>query len=752
MTSIDRVLASWHDDEDGSLVHVEHLPERGAMFQSLEPPLHPLLAARLAERGVDRLYRHQVKAIRQLRDRTDTVVVAGTAAGKTLCYQVPITEMLLAEPRSSALLLYPTKALAQDQLRSFTDLRIPEVKAATYDGDTQQHERTRVRRHANVVLTNPDMLHVGILPAHGQWTDFFHRLEFVVVDEMHTFKGIFGTHVSMVLRRLRRICRHYGSDPTFVFGSATIGNPGELAEALCGRPVEVVADDASPRGEQWVALWNPPVVDDELNKRRSPLADSVDLFLDLVRADLNTIAFTRSRRTTELMYRMASDRLPSTDKERIAPYRAGYLAAQRREIEARLFSGRLAGVIATNALELGIDVGGLDAAVLTTFPGTISSFRQQSGRAGRRKETSIAALVAGEDALDQYFMTHPSELFTRPPESAVVNPSNPLIAEAHAACAAHELPLDLADREVLGGAMEEAANRLVQQGHLTLKNGKLYWSRRQRPAGMIDIRASGGPTYVVVSAGEPVGTLDEERAFRDGHEGAVYLHQGDTYLVEKLDIDRHEVRVSPSQVDYYTQPKTEKDLEVVDLIARDRIGEVGHHHGVVRVETTIVAYQKRRLGSREVLDTIYLDLPSTLFETEGIWFTIPEHLLEAADLDERSIPGALHAAEHAGIGMMPLMAICDRWDIGGLSTNWHPHTGTATIFIYEAYPGGAGISPVAYQAGTDHLRATVEAIRSCPCLSGCPSCVQSPKCGNFNDPLDKYGAVALLDVILRGAV
>jgi DEAD/DEAH box helicase domain-containing protein len=748
VTAIDRVLANWHDDEDGSLVHVEHRPERAGMFMSLDPPLHPLLQARLEDRGVDRLYRHQAKAIRRLRDHVDTVVVAGTASGKTLCYQAPIVEAILAQPKTTALCLYPTKALAQDQLRSFTDLRIPDVKAATYDGDTPPDERARIRRQANVILTNPDMIHVGMLPYHGPWGDFFHRLEFVVIDEMHTLRGIFGTHVAMVLRRLRRICRHYGSDPTFVFGSATIGNPGELASALCGKPVEVIDDDASPRGEQWVAMWNPPVIDEELNRRRSALADSTDLFLDLVRADLNTIAFTRSRKTTELMYRMASDRMPKDQRERIAPYRAGYLAKQRREIEARLFSGRLAGVIATNALELGIDVGGLDAAVLTTFPGTISSFRQQAGRAGRRREASLVALVAGEDALDQYFMTHPAELFSRTPEAAVINPSNPLVAEAHAACAAHELPLHIEDREILGEAIEEAANRLVQEGLLRLKDGRLFWSHRQRPASRVNIRSSGGPTYVIVSEGEPLGTFDEERAFRDAHPGAVYLHQGDTHVVERLDLSRREVRVRPEDVDYYTQPKTEKDLEIIDLHAKDRIGEVGHNHGVVRVETHVVAYQKRKLGSREVLDTVYLDLPPTVFETEGIWFTIPDHLLEAAQLDQPSVPGALHAAEHAGIGMMPLMAICDRWDIGGLSTNWHPQTGVATIFIYEAFPGGAGISPVAFTAGRDHLKATVEAIRSCPCLSGCPSCVQSPKCGNFNDPLDKAGAVRLLDAIL----
>ena len=749
---IEGILASWadHPDLEGELVDVRTTPERGAITSRLDPPLPPLLAARLAERGIEDLYRHQVTAIRHVRDGRHTVVVAGTASGKTLCYQAPIAERALADQKSTALLLYPTKALAQDQLRSFSDLGIPELRAATYDGDTPVDERGRIRRSANVVLTNPDMLHVGILPSHGRWADFFHRLETVVVDEMHTLRGIFGTHVAMILRRLRRIASHYGADPTFVLGSATIGNPSELASALTGLDVTVVDDDAAPRGAQAVALWNPPVVDEDLNRRRSSLAEATDLFVDLVRRDMHTIAFTRSRKSTELMYRWAADRVQPRD--RVAPYRAGYLPAERRQIEARLFSGTLTGIVATTALELGIDVGGLDAAVITTFPGTISSFRQQAGRAGRRRSASLVALVGGEDALDQYFMTHPEELFTRPPEAAVINPHNPLVAEGHAACAAHEMPLRLEDREILGAVIEEAANRLVQDGHLRLRDGSLYWARREAPAPKIDIRSSGGPSFVILAPGEgtwkAIGTLDRGRAFRDAHEGAIYLHQGEPYVVEHLDADHREVRVRPAAVDYYTQPKEEKHLEILDVLARRSIGEVGLHHGVVRVESHVVAFQKRKLGSREVIDTVPLDLPPTVFETEGIWLTIGEGTLEAADVDEAAAPGALHAAEHAAIGMLPLMAICDRWDIGGLSMPWHPQTGLATVFIYEAYPGGAGISPVAYTAGTDHLRATVEAIRACPCVSGCPSCVQSPKCGNFNEPLDKAGAVRLLDAIL----
>jgi DEAD/DEAH box helicase domain-containing protein len=744
------VVRDWEasDDLEGELVHVRKVAARDAIYADLDPPLHPLLAQRLADRGVERLYRHQARAIRHVRAGDNTVVVAGTAGGKTLCYQAPIVESILAGPKTAALLLYPTKALAQDQLRSFADLGIPEVVAATYDGDTASDDRARVRRRANVVLTNPDMLHVGILPAHDRWADFFHRLEFVVVDEMHTLRGIFGTHVGFILRRLRRVARLYGASPTFVFGSATIGNPGELASALCGLPVEVVDEDTSPTGERVVALWNPPVTDVELNRRRSSLAESTDLFCDLVRRAHNTIAFVRSRKATELMFRWANERLPTTVRDRIAPYRGGYLAHDRRQIEARLFSGRLTGVIATNALELGIDVGGLDAAVLTSFPGTISAFRQQSGRAGRRRDQSLVVLVAGEDALDQYFMTHPDELFTRPPEAAVINPDNPLIAEAHVACAANEIPLEVDDRDMLGGQTEEAANRLVQAGHLRMRDGRLYWARRRRPAPQIDIRASGGPTYVVIAPEGPIGTLDEERAFRDGPVGSVYLHQGDTFVVERFDMERREIRVAPQQVDYYTQPKVEKVLEVIDVEQEGRIGPAGHHHGTVRVETHVVGYQMRKLGSREVLETVYLDLPPTVFETEGIWFTIPEVALVAARIDPSTAPGALHAAEHAGIALMPLMAICDRWDIGGLSTPWHPQFGSAAIFIYEAYPGGAGISPVAFRAGADHLRATLEAVRACRCTDGCPSCVQSPKCGNGNDPLDKSGAVRLIEEIL----
>jgi len=748
----ERIISEWEADEDieGTLVHLEAIPGREPIHATLDPPLHPLLASRLADAGIGELYRHQVTAIDRVRKGRHTVVVAGTASGKTLAYLAPIVEAQLADRRTTALLLYPTKALARDQLRRFRALDIPDVVAEAYDGDTPIEDRARIRRSSNVILTNPDMLHVGILGSHDRWEDFFHRLAFVVVDEMHTLRGIFGTHVAMILRRLRRVTSHYGASPTFVLGSATIGNPGELASALVGVETEVVDDDTSPAGARTVAMWNPPLIDADTNRRRSSLGEATDLFVDLVRRDERTIVFARSRKATELVFRSARERLPTAQRDRVAAYRGGYLAGERRAVETRLFSGQLTGIVATNALELGIDVGGLDAAVLTSFPGTISAFRQQSGRAGRSRDESLVALVGGDDALDQYFMIHPSELFTRPPEAAVINPANPFVLEAHVACAANELPLDPEDREILGEGLEEAANRLAQQGHLRVKNGRLYWARRQRPAPKIDIRASGGPTYQVVGPEGAIGTLDEERAFRDGHAGAVYLHQGDTFVVDRLDLERREVRVMPRQVGWYTQPRVETTLEIIDEDRADRFGRVRHVLGRVRVQTVVVGYRKLKMGTREVLDTVDLALPPTEFRTQGIWFGIPDDVLDDAGVDHRAAPGALHAAEHAGIALMPLMAICDRWDIGGLSTPWHPQLGGPAIFIYEAYPGGAGISPVAFDAGRDHLVATRAAIADCPCLGGCPSCVQSPKCGNGNDPLDKDAAVALLDVILDG--
>ena len=590
------VLKRWADEEE--LAHQRTIPPREARFGSIH--LDPLLATRLAERGIDGLYLHQTRAIDSIRAGRHTMLSVGTASGKSLAFQIPILERIIAQPKSTALLIYPTKALAQDQARSLRSFKVPLVSAAIYDGDTPPEERPQIRRRTNIILTNPDMLHIGILPFHNGWSDFFHRLAYVVIDEVHHLRGVFGTHVAFIIRRLRRICEHYGASPTLVLASATIGNAAELAEQLTGLEVEVIEGDYSPAGERSFALWNPGLVDPELGLRRSALGDATSLFAELVKEGGKVIAFTRGRKSTELMYRWAAGRLPPELASEIAPYRAGYTPAQRRQVESRLFGGELAGVIATNALELGIDVGGLDAAVITTFPGTMAAFRQQAGRAGRSGQSSLVVLVAGDDALDQYLMRHPQELFERPSEAVVVNPSNPLLAAAHLACAAYEKPLELDDRHFLGPATEEVANSLVQSEHLKLKDGKLHWAVRQKPAPAIDLRASGGPPYTISAGGKFLGTLDQARVNRDAHPGAIYLHQGDSFLVEAVDHQLREVQVRSASVDYYTQTRTETDLGIVEIEIRNQIGSRGVHiHlGMVDVENQVVAYLKRHLRTR----------------------------------------------------------------------------------------------------------------------------------------------------------
>ena len=742
------VVAAWLEDPDaaGRIAHVEAIPARRAIFGDLDPPLPEKLATALEEKGITRLYRHQARAISLIRDGTHTVMAAGTAAGKSLGYQVPLAEAALADRRATALLIFPTKALTQDQFASLYHLGLKELVPAVYDGDTEPEARTWARRHANVVLTNPDMLHVGILPGHARWARFLGNLGLVVVDELHTYRGIFGSHVALVLRRLRRLAAHYGAHPTFAFSSATIGNPGELASRLTGLPTVTVDDDASPAGAKQVVVWNPPLEDTGTGERRSALSEATDLLVDLVRRGHHTIAFTRSRKGVELVYRWARERLAPDLAGRIAPYRAGYLPAERRRVEQRLFSGELLGVTATSALELGIDVGSLDAAIVTTFPGTIASFRQQAGRAGRTREESLAVLVAGEDALDQYYAHHPAELFRRPAEAAVVNPANPQVLAAHAGCAAFEKPLAPEDREFLGEEIEELAPDLVRSGDLRPRDGLLYWARREAPAPGIDIRTAGGPPLAIVDEeGEPVGTVDEGRAFSQAHPGAVYLHQGDGYLVESLDLAERLVRVRRAEVPYFTQPHEETWVAVRRVAAEGRVGRFGHFHGEVEVESHVLGFKRRGLADRTVLSYEPLDLPPRRFTTQALWVTVPDAVLEVAGIGTKALPGTLHAAEHTSIAMLPLFAICDRWDVGGLSTPFHPDTGGAVWFIYDGYPGGAGIAPVGWAAGERHLRATLEALRTCPCSSGCPSCVQSPKCGNFNEPLDKRGAIALLE-------
>lgn len=738
------IIDSWESDPETAerIVHVETVPARPAIFEAVD--LDQAVEAALGSRGIDRLYRHQAAAIRSIRQGNHTVIAAGTASGKSLCYQVPIAEAAIDNKAATSLLLFPTKALTRDQFRSLHDFGVPQMVPAVYDGDTDDETRAWARRHANVLLTNPDMLHIGILPGHGRWATFLRRLQYVVVDEVHVLRGIFGSHVANVLRRLRRLANFYGSDPVFICCSATIGNPGELTSELIGLPVSVVEQDTSPTGEKHIVMWNPEVEDENL--RRSSLAEATNVFSDLVARDRHTIAFTRSRKGTELMYRWAKDRLDDDHAARIAPYRAGYLPEQRREVERRLFEGELLGVTATNALELGIDVGGLDAAVVTGFPGTIASFRQQAGRAGRATDESLAVLVAGQDALDQWFMNHPAALFERPSEAAVINPGNPEVLASHLGCAAYEIPLEPTEAlEVFGPEVEAVAADLVAEGWLRPRAGRLLWSGRRSPAGSVDIRTASGPPYTILDEhGEVVGSVDESRVFSQVHPGAVYLHQGESLVVEELDLQDRVARTRRGEVGYYTQPDVETWVDVQRVIESATVGRFPHLHGMVEVESHVVGFKKKSIRDRSMISYQPLDLPKRTFTTQALWFEVPDDLIRDSGIEKADLAGTLHAVEHASIGMLPLFAICDRWDVGGLSTNYHPTIGGAVWFIYDGYAGGAGIAPIGWRNGDRHLRATLQALRDCPCETGCPSCVQSPKCGNFNDPLDKAGAIRLL--------
>ena len=743
------------DGRAAGLVHVEHLAPRPARLAPLAEPLPDRLRGLLPPDG---LWSHQADAIDRARAGRHVAVATGTASGKSLCFQIPIAEAVTEPVRGgTALVIGPTKALAQDQLRALGSLGVDGLVAATYDGDCSPEQRTWARAHADVVLTNPEMLHCGLLPHHERWATFLHRLRYVVVDELHTFRGVFGSHVAHVLRRLRRLCARYGSDPTFVFASATIGEPATLASALCGSPVDAVTDDGSPRGERVVALWNPPLIDAGTGSRASSHRVTATLVAELVEAGHRTIAFCRSRRGTEVVAAEAQGRLDPTLAGAVRPYRGGYLASERREIEAELFSGRLRGVIATSALELGVDVGGLDAAVLDGFPGTIASLWQQIGRAGRERQQSLAVLVAGDDALDQYLMAHPDEVFTRPAEPAVVNPANPYVFDAHLACAAYETPLSADDERWWGDDLDEGVRRLVQGDRLRIRSGAwirsvpgdgphAVWAAPGYPSRSVGLRSGGGGEVRIVQPdGTMVGTVDEGRAPEVVHPGAVYLHQGTAWRVSELDLEGGWATVARTDGTETTQARTTVHIRALDEERSRAVGRTRLSLGTVEVTSQVTGYQRRDLASGEVLETVALDLPPNRLVTRSFWYAIDPGLLRRAGLAPPAWPGTLHAVEHAAIGLLPLFTICDRWDVGGVSTPWAEDVGAPAIFVYDGYPGGAGIAELGYDAAHRHLAATLETLRRCPCTDGCPSCVQSPKCGNLNEPLDKAGAAALLE-------
>jgi len=782
---------------DGRLVREQREGPGRARLVQIPAELHPDVLEGLARAGIERLYSHQAQALRSAWERT-TIVTTGTASGKSLCFNLPTLDALCTDAFARALYLYPTKALAQDQARALAAFGLSkQVRPAIYDGDTPRQARTEIRRKANIVLTNPDMLHVGILPNHGGWERLFGHLRVVVVDEAHVYRGVFGSHVANVLRRLLRVAAAYGSDVRVLLTSATIANPVELAERLTGLDdVALIEKDGSPTPRRQIAVWNPPLTDRAIGARRSALGEASELLARLVREGGRCICFMKSRKGVELLARLLAQELERTDPElaeRVAPYRAGYTPQQRRELEARLVSGELRAVITTDALELGIDIGELDACVVVTFPGTVAALRQMWGRAGRRGK-GLAVYVAGEDALDQFFCRHPDEFLERPVEAAILDHESGQIFQSHLLCAAHEGPLETGDAEFFGPRLQPHLDALVGAGLLrrrtTRQGSDAYVLRRASdyPAADVSLRSASPDSFAIldVSTGELLGQTEAARAHSTVHPGAIYLHLGRSYEVRELDLESRRALVAPFDGDWYTQPKRETDTEIVRLLDRREALGVTLSFGEVSVTETVLGYQRKRLSDHAQVDLVMLDLPQTSFSTQALWFELDAAVLTGlagggAAADERggvrggstgsggtanaahtppltaagpvAIPidallGSLHACEHAQIAVLPLIAMCDRWDIGGLSTNLHPQTGGPTIFIYDGHPGGIGIARLASQRFEELCRDAHRLIAECPCQSGCPSCVQSPKCGNLNEPLSKAGARIVLDGML----
>jgi len=792
----------------GCLTHVERRPAREGRRGTFPEWTDPRLVLHLAERGITAPWTHQEQAARLAHDGQDVVLATATASGKSLAYLLPTLTAIGAReidpgaPRATALYLSPTKALAADQLTNITALAdgagIRDARIAVYDGDTPAEQRRWVRRHGTVVLTNPDMLHFGILPGHEQWAHFFRALRYVVIDECHSYRGVFGSHVSMVLRRLRRIAARYRADPTFVLASATTANPELSASRLIGREVQAVTEDGSPRAGLTIGLWEPgtrtrvdgrgdparweepgrdandaeedegPDEDGQGRReeplRRSATSEAAALLADLVERDVQTLVFARSRRGAELVSTGArrllgqkaeegSDARLADAAQRIAAYRGGYLARERRVLEDSLRSGELRALASTNALELGIDISGLDAVVVAGWPGTRASLWQQFGRAGRRQDSgggSLALFVAREDPLDTYVVHHPETVFGAEVEAAVFDPANPYVMTPHLCAAASELAIRDGEEEIFGPTARELLTTLAARGVLRSRATGWYWTLSESAHELTDLRGSGGePVRIVEEAGgELLGTVDAASAHTQVHDGAVYLHQGRSYVVNRLDVDQAVAFVRREDPLHSTHPQSASTLRIrqVDREVPWKDG-VRLCFGTVDVTDQVTGYQVRDVFTQAVLAQHPLDLPPRTLTTKAVWWVVPRERTDAAEIPAEELPGALHAAEHAAISMLPLLATCDRWDIGGLSAAQHEDTGEPTIFVYDGAPGGACFAERGADDAAAWVRATADMIAECGCEAGCPACVVSPKCGNGNEPLSKAQAVRLLELL-----
>ena len=729
------------------IAHIEVLPAREPEYGELGKPLPAALSRYLDARGI-RLYSHQCGAVEALRAGRNVILCTPTASGKTLGFDLPVFETLARDRLATALFVYPTKALSNDQLKVFREMeRVTGIRAdaAVYDGDTPVSRRGRIREISRIILTNPHELH-HVLPWHSKWERFFRNLRYVVFDEAHRYRGVFGSNVAFVIRRLRRIARFYGASPSFVLSTATLANPQEFGEKLAGLPFDVISGDGSPRGGKTFLFYNPFF---DGAGALSPHQETRDLFLYFVKRGLQTLCFTASRRMAELiaLWSKEATKAGSALSGQIAAYRAGYLPQERREIEDALKRGLLTGVTSTNALEVGIDIGSLDCVIISGYPGTVLATWQQAGRSGRRNREALAVLVAFQDPLDQYLMKHPGSFFGKPHEQAIIDLANPYILSGQLLCAVAELPFDAGREDTLPGEAsagllpELAAEGLVKE----TPHGWVY-TGRGRPVEAVGLDHIARDAYRITCEGALLETMDVSQACREAHLGAVLLHQGESYVVRRFDAENRLVEVERRDVDYYTRAIKAVDLEILGTKDMRRMGRMIFCLGELEVTETTLGYKVIR--DDQVAAREDLELPPLRFPTTGLWFTIPDELRRAIHDRGLSFGGALHALEHAMIAILPFEVLCDRWDIGGLSTPVHPGTGEPTIFLYDGYEGGIGLTEKAQGLMDRVARLTLELIRDCPCETGCPACILSPKCGNDNRPMDKQGALLLLEGML----
>jgi len=749
LASVDEYLRAFRASKTlGRLIVHSHVEkEQKALFRGLSTPLPDSLSKALNSLGIPRLYTHQVQAIDLVRNRQNVVVATPTASGKSLIYNLPIVESVLKRPDSRALYIFPLKALAQDQLRGLSllnrEIRDRDITCAIYDGDTSQYKRGRIRRNSpNCLFTNPDMLHLSLLPYHDKWAEFWRNLRFVVVDEVHSYRGIMGSNMGWVFRRLVRICSRYGAHPTFILSSATIGNPLEFAYQLTGFHFHGVTESGAPQGRRHLLLVDP--------KGAGAAQTAVQLILAAMKRGLRTICYTQSRKLTELVSLWVRQRAGSL-ADKVSAYRAGFLPEERRLVESQLSRGELLAVISTSALELGIDIGLLDLCILVGYPGTLMSLRQRGGRVGRSSRESAVILVGGEDALDRYFLNNPRELVERPTEKAVINVWNPRVVEKHLVCAASEAPIDLDESMVKSEAIRSSVISLVNKGRLFMTgDGSALVSLRKYPQREVDLRGT-GKSYQIVNQdnGKSIGSVDGYRVFRELHPGAIYLHRGESFQVTRLDIEARRAEVRPVKVDYFTRVRSSKETEIVQVVKSKTLFGAKCYWGRLLITDRVVGYDVRQIRGQRLITRVDLDLPAQRFETEGLWIQIPGEVKAQCEQALLHFMGGIHAIEHAIIGVMPLFVLCDRNDLGGISITFHPQLMSGAVFVYDSVPGGVGLTEEAYGRLPELFRLTRQTIEGCKCENGCPSCVHSPKCGSGNRPIDKGAAIFLLRQIER---